>query len=94
MRAILLLRERLLLGGDRFADIVIWRVPAPVRGSSHPYKYRLAFVVDEVCVLQFDNEADKVDHHHMGEQEAPYRFVSLQQLVDDFWDAVKRWRSQ
>jgi hypothetical protein len=94
MRARLLLRERLILGKDRFADIVIWQVPAPVRGSSHPYKYRLALVVDEVCVLRFDNEAGKGDYHHMGEQEVPYRFVSLQQLVDDFWEAVRRWRSQ
>jgi hypothetical protein len=92
MRAILLLREKLILGEDRFADIVIWQVPAP--GSPHRYKYRLAFVVDEVCVLRFDNEAGKGDHHHMGEREMPYRFVSLQQLVDDFWDAVRRWRSQ
>lgn len=94
MRARLLLRERLILGEDRFADIVIWQVPAPVRGSPHRYKYRLAFVIDGGCVLRFDNEAGKGDHHHVGEREVPYRFVSLQRLVDDFWEAVRRWRDE
>jgi hypothetical protein len=92
MRARLLLRERLILREDRFADIVIWQVPVPVRGSPHRYKYRLALVIDGVCVLRFDNEAGKGDHHHLGEQEVPYRFVNPEQLVDDFWEAVRRWR--
>ena len=74
MRAILLLRERLVLGERRFADIVIWRVPSPFRGSSHALKYSLAFVVDDVCVLRFDNETGKGDHKHIGEREVPMHF--------------------
>jgi hypothetical protein len=87
----LLLRERLIQGEDRFVDIVIWQLPASVRGSLHRYKYRLAFVVNEVCVLRFDNEAGKGDHLHIGEREVPYQFVSLNRLVEDFWTAVRRW---
>jgi hypothetical protein len=59
MQARLLLRERLILGEDRFAEMVIWQMPRPVPGSAHGFKYRLAFVVDEICVLRFDNEAGK-----------------------------------
>lgn len=40
MRAALLLRERRVLDEGRFADIVIWRVPAPLPGSAHGFKYR------------------------------------------------------
>ena len=69
MNAELLLRERYLLGEDRFAEIVIWQVPNPVPGSAHGYKYRLAFVVRDVCVLRFDNEAGKGDHMHIGGRE-------------------------
>ncbi len=87
----LLLRERRILGADRFVDVVIWQVPAPLRGSLHRYKYRLAFVVNEVCVLRFDNESGKGDHFHIGEREEFYQFVSLDQLVEDFWTAVGRW---
>jgi len=88
----LLLRERRIVGEDRFAEIVIWRLPRPLAGSSHPFKYRLAFVVEEVCVLRFDNETGKGDHRHLGTDEAPYRFTTLAQLVADFWDEVDRWQ--
>jgi hypothetical protein len=92
MRARLLLRERHVLGEDRFADIVIWQLPAPTPGRQHGFKYRLAYIVGEVCVLRFDNEAGKGDHKHVGADEVPYRFVSLAQLVDDFWIEIERWR--
>ena len=87
----LLLRERLIVSDNRFADIVIWQVPGPVAGSAHPFKYRLAFVADDVCVLRFDNETGKGDHKHIGAEERPYVFSSLQQLVNDFWSEVDEW---
>ncbi len=92
MQAKLLLRERQIIGDDRFAEIVIWQLPGGVRGSAHNLKYRLAFVVDDVCVVRFDNEAGKGDHKHIGDAEWPYVFVNPRQLLSDFWDEVKRWR--
>jgi hypothetical protein len=92
MQARLLLHERQAIGENRSADIVIWQVPRGVRGSAHDYKYRLAFVVDEICVPRFDNEARKGDHKHIGETEVPVVFVDLRQLASDFWDEVGRWR--
>ena len=94
MAARLLLRERLVLGADRFAEIVIWQLPSPATGSDHPFKYRLAFVVDEVCVLRFDNEAGKGDHKHVGAREVPYAFTGLEQLVTDFWNEIDAWRPE
>jgi hypothetical protein len=61
MLARLLLRERRVLGEGQFADVVIWDLTESVPGSSHDFKYRLAFVVDEVCVIRFDNETGKGD---------------------------------
>jgi len=87
----LLLRERRIIAEDRFVEIVIWRLPRPVAGSRHAFKYRLAFVVDEVCVLRFDNETGKGDHKHVGAVEVPYVFTSLAQLATDFWDEVEQW---
>jgi uncharacterized protein DUF6516 len=87
----LLLRERRIIAEDRFVEIVIWRLPRSVAGSRHAFKYRLAFVVDEVCVLRFDNETGKGDHKHVGAVEMPYVFRSLAQLVTDFWDEVEQW---
>lgn len=88
----LLLRERRIIAQDRFAEVVIWELPRPVAGSRHRFKYRLAFVVNEVCVLRLDNETGKGDHKHVGEIEVPYRFTTLTQLVTDFWDEVEKWQ--
>jgi hypothetical protein len=59
-----------------------------VPGSRHSFKYRLALVIDEVCVLRYDNESGKGDHKHLGADEVVYRFTALDQLVDDFWADV------
>ncbi len=92
MKVRLLLRERRIVSEGRFADMVIWQLPSPVSGSVHGFKYRLAFIVDEVCVLRFDNETGKGDHKHVGVEEVSYAFTSLTQLVADFWDEIEMWR--
>ena len=65
MKAELLIDERYVLDIGSFVEIVIWRVHRPVRGSAHQFKYRLALIVDEVCVLRYDNETGKGDHRHV-----------------------------
>jgi len=92
MRARLSLRERRILSESSFAEIVIWQLPTTAPRRRHRYKYRLAFIVDGVCVLRFDNEAGKGDHKHVGAKEVPYEFTSLEQVVTDFWDEVEKWR--
>jgi hypothetical protein len=72
--------------------VVIWHLPESAPGSSHDFKYRLAFVVDEICVIRFDNEAGKGDHKHVAEEQVPYTFVSLSQLIADFWTEIEAWR--
>jgi hypothetical protein len=57
--------------------------------AEHPYKYRLAYVVDGKRIVGYDNEQGKGDHRHLGKRELPYRFVSPRQLVTDFMDDVK-----
>lgn len=42
-----------------FTEIVVWHVSVPVRRSRHNYKYRLALVVDGVCVLRYDTKPAK-----------------------------------
>jgi len=90
MKARLLFNAHEALDESRFVEIVIWEVPKPVRSSAHGFKYRLACVVDEVCVLRYDNEIGKGDHKHLGGHEVPYVFTTLDQLVEDFWADVAR----
>ena len=84
MKATLLVRDRIAHSDQAFSEIVVWHVPQPVAGSSHPYKYRLAFVDCGTCPLRYDNEAGKGDHRHAPEGESRYRFTSLDRLFADF----------
>lgn len=69
MSAKSLLKERRILSENSFLDLVIWELPEPAPGSEHNYKYRLAFIVDNECVLRYDNESGKGDHKHIMETE-------------------------
>jgi Family of unknown function (DUF6516) len=91
MKATLLLRERFAVSDSAFVEIAIWGVPKPVRGSLHGFKYRLALVANDQCVLRYDNEAGKGDHKHVGESQISYAFVNLRRLETDFFEDVRQW---
>ena len=95
MKAALLLRERLPFDDDAFAELVIWRLPRQAPGSAHPYKYHLAFVIGDECVLRFDNEAgkgypDNVYHWRTRARELIYEFKSPEKLVQAFLREARR----
>jgi hypothetical protein len=94
MKAELLMRERLILSSRAFVEIVIWKLPKPLLGSRHAFKYRLAYIANQRCVLRFDNEAGKGDHQHVDELELPYVFSNLDILQADFWAAVNKRRKR
>ena len=94
MKAQLLLKQRLVLSETSFAEIVIWQLPAPLEGSVHDFKYRLAYVVNNACVIRYDNEAGKGNHVHINAQEVEYHFVSTEQLIDDFFAQIKQLEKQ
>ncbi len=92
MKATRIFDERLVFGHRDFAELVAWRLPASVPPSTHRFKYRLAYIVDGVRVIGFDNERGKGDHRHDGDVQTPYRFQGVEQLVVDFKAAVAAWR--
>ena len=83
-------RTRIVYSAQAFAELVLWRVPASVRGSHHGFKYRLAYVVDRVCVVRFDNEVGKGDHRHFGAVESAYGFSTPERLMADFQADIAR----
>ncbi len=88
------MRERISLDDDSFVELVVWKLPEPLTGSAHDFKYRLALVSEGACVVRYDNEAGKGDHKHLGEVESDYTFRGLEQLQRDFWDDVEHWRQR
>lgn len=93
MKAERRLRERIGLSELTFVEMVVWRLPAPLPGSDHSFKYRLALVHAGVCVLRYDNEAGKGDHKHLGSVEVDYPFRGIEALMTDFWADVAAWRA-
>jgi hypothetical protein len=94
MKATLLARTRIIYSSRAFAETVLWRVPGAVRGSYHGFKYRLAYVVDEVCVVRYDNEVGKGDHRHIDGTESAYRFSTPERLIADFQADIARWNDE
>ena len=94
MKAVELLHDRIAYAEDAFAELVLWRIPKPVEGSRHSYKYRLAYVVGGKCVLRYDNEAGKGDPRHYGGKERDYAFSTPEKLIADFQRDIKRWNDE
>ncbi|HEY4140125.1 MAG TPA: DUF6516 family protein [Pseudolabrys sp.] len=91
MDAIEVENRQLGFGEQARAEFVIWRVLEPVRGSRHYFKYRLALIVDDVCVLRYDNEAGKGDHRHVDDREFEYVFSGIEALRRDFVLDARAW---
>jgi Family of unknown function (DUF6516) len=94
MKATLIARTRIVYTTDSFAELVLWQVPNPVFGSTHAFKYRLAYVVEAVCVVRYDNEIGKGDHRHFGTAESAYQFSTPEKLLADFQTYIARWNDE
>ncbi len=94
MKAALLLRRRIAFSETAFAELVLWHVPKALAGSRHQFKYRLAYIVDGVCVVRYDNEVGKGDHRHVGGKESAYAFETPDKLIADFQRDIARWNRE
>jgi hypothetical protein len=93
MDARLLQRDRYDFDDGTTVEMVIWRVPTPVAGSAHTYKYRLYFGRPGERLVGYDNERSKGDHRHVAGRQEPYVFTDVETLVQDFLSDVEKWRS-
>ena len=89
MKALEIIREKNITG-DLIIEMVVWRVPVPVAGSSHNFKYRLYCGRAGRCLVRYDNERGKGDHAHYSSGEQTYHFISLERLLADFEADVER----
>ena len=90
MKAELVQRAKSVLADGSIVEMVIWKVPRLIVGSTHQYKYRLYFGRDGQRIVGFDNERGKGDHCHLDGVEQPYRFTTVDRLVEDFLSEVSR----
>ncbi|HEX6705764.1 MAG TPA: DUF6516 family protein [Albitalea sp.] len=51
-------------------------------------------VVNDVCVVRYDNERGKGDHRHVVADEFAYSFSTPDQLMSDFRADIARWNHE
>ena len=90
MKAVELFRRRIPYSESAFAELVLWQLPAPLPGSAHSYKYRLAYVVRGICVLRYDNEAGKGDHRHFRGRETRFAFDTVEKMLASLQRDIER----
>ena len=72
-------------------EMVIWELPKKTAERPHGFKYRLYYGNEKGnCLLRYDNEQGKGDHIHHGRHEQKYTFVSVEQLIKDFFYDIKK----
>lgn len=68
----------------------VWRLPTADPERPHGLKYSLFFGRPGERIIGYDNEAGKGDHRHYRDHEEAYRFVSLERMIRDFEDDIRR----
>ena len=91
MQATLIAKAKKIRSEGSIVEIVVWRIAQPLNPCTHLYKYRLYFGAGGQCRVRYDNERGKKDHRHFNDVEAPYLFVSINRLLDDFQHDVETW---
>ena len=94
MKALELIRTRIVYSEKAFAELVLWQLPKPLAGSVHRFKYRLAYIVNSICVLRYDNESGKGDHRHYANKQSAYTFSSPDKLISAFQADIARWNRE
>ena len=52
----------------------------------------LWFIVDDLRVIGYDNAEGKGDHRHVRERVKPYRFISIDKLIRDFFGDIEKYK--
>ena len=90
MKATLVQRHKEVLSNGDIVEWVIWRLPTPDEERPQGLKYRLVYIHNGVRLVGYDNERGKGDHKHIGNREHAYPFVSINRLIADFLEDVRR----
>ena len=84
-KAELLIRQRDDLPNGVIIDVKIWKLPNADTERPHGLKYSLYCGQRGRRLVGYDNERGKGDHRHILEREEALVFISLEQLIEDFY---------
>ena len=94
MAAKLIFRDKYRYADGTIREMVIWQLPKADNDRRHGLKYRLYYGYPGQYLVRYDNERDKGDHRHEGNQENQYTFVSVERLIEVFRADIARLRGE
>jgi len=69
--------------------IKVWQIQ-PTKDKPFGFKYSLVHIVNGKRVLGYDNAEGKKDHKHINDREIKYEFLSIRQLIEDFFSDMEK----
>ncbi len=89
--AVLLFSEKRVYEDGTILQAKLWVLPGSKRvpGSAYSLKYSLYYGRPGQRIVAYDNESGKGDHVHRGNLETSYKFISIEQLMEDFLAEVR-----
>jgi hypothetical protein len=88
--ATLIISLKNLLAGGAIVQIRVWRRPSFDQERPHGLKYWLFYGRPGERIVAYDNEAGKGDHRHYRDLEEAYVFSTIERLIRDFEQDVRR----
>ncbi|SMF48865.1 hypothetical protein SAMN02982989_2590 [Xaviernesmea oryzae] len=88
--ATLILDRKLFLENGAILQMKVWRLSAPSGERPHGLKYSLFYGRPGERIIGYDNEQGKGDHRHYRGREEGYRFTTLERMILDFEEDVRR----
>lgn len=84
--------KRLYENGD-IVEIKVWKIGKSI-DKPHGFKYSLAFIRAGKRIIGYDNAEHKGDHRHYKGKEHQYPFSGIDELLEDFFSDVRRFRNE
>jgi hypothetical protein len=75
-------------------EIKVWKLSRSTIDKLHGFPYSLAYILNGRRVIGYDNAERKGDHRHYQNQEEPYRFETIEKLLQDFYRDIKRYNDE
>jgi hypothetical protein len=92
MKAVKLFHDKATLPDGSIVEMTIWQLAKSDPERPHGLKYSLYCGRAGERLAGYDNERGKGDHKHIADRELRYRFVSVEQLVNDFLADIENVR--
>ncbi|TAN44155.1 MAG: hypothetical protein EPN22_07765 [Nitrospirae bacterium] len=84
--------KRVYENGD-IIEIKSWKIERS-SDKPHGFKYSLVFIRGGKRVIGYDNAEQKGDHRHYAGKEHPYLFKGINELIEDFFNDVRRFKNE